>query len=1189
VLVLKHEKFRLEEKVKMFKMLKNNTPVRKTSCTIKKGDYEATYVATKTRENVIIRKDGELVGGIYVSIRMLKELNVRTEKIEVFGEWKKFEWVVLEGEMPQDISIEWDKIAKGQSNKVKGQTYDTYEDANAVSNMSFGAGDSVEDFLYKNVTVSELEKEHDLEWAKHKNYRILIEDDEIMEWIKGLDETTEIVGFDTETTGLNVNRTKLDKLVGICMSYEDDAGVYFPIRQERMDNVRMGEEKLLELLKPYCDKNSPKAKDLVLHNGGYDWKVMKMYDWELNIVYDTLIRQSVQNVALAKNLYQLKKIVKSVFGYDTVELEDMYEKRTPAEIKEIAKAVENGQAAVNPITRRKLETAVKQNDLMDFRFASKEFVELYGPGDADFPRLLHKEMDKEWDNELDFTYRLEISIIPVLGEQEYYGVRADREGFETLHEKAIIKADKLEQQIYQQAGMEFNINSGKQLGEVLFEKMGCPKNPKFKTKTGQWSTSSKVLKEIEKYEDNQGNLQFPIVKMLREYSKTQKLINSFYGKLPEMIVEGHLFSQYRQTGADTGRLSCSRPNLQQTETTSREYMIPDTEDHYFLICDYSQVEYRIMAGMSDEKKVVDFFKKDAEADYHILAYANMMKKPYEDVTSAERDDGKILNFGTSYGLQDPALALALYGDDSKFAQKKAAQARRDYFAGVPTLRDYFEDIRDLAEEKGYAETLFGRRRVIPEFKGGVRRLSPFTRSSGRRKAGNHPVQGTAADIMKMAMARIRNKFISKGYKEDMARLVMNIHDEVVLQLHKSINPWYATKLVREAMEIDLSEQGFPPLYIGANVGNTWKDGKVDELEAPVYLMNEKIAEIDAMIERGEELPSYDDPKQMWEDEINKFALRVIKEEMQKGYRDKETDEVKTIQVYSEALKNPRLAKYSHHFGDNGAKVVMELLTDTPENVYKRLNKLSTLRTKRSAVAISRIKKVIVEEKIETLDDAAKQETNINEKSYYGEHGWTVVQRLLTEAPKEVFRTMEDYINEEEYKPVAYEAIVSREGKDITEDIDSVMDHIKKHMLRYNKVENKIIMKPDFDDMEMLSFVDKMLVPTTSLDMFQDDERKCSFSVIYANGEEFETTGYMIFRKYAPILRELLKRHVTGMGYDGIEEEIAKVGNQILKTEEEIESIEKNRLEKIKNSYKRSQTKEEIDKIKFLKKQAMSYS
>src|SRR5699024_620895 len=289
------------------------------------------------------------------------------------------------------------------------------------------------------------------------------------------------------------------------------------------------------------------------------------------------------------------------------------------EIKEIANAVKSGQLQVNDITRYKLETAENQNDLMDFRFASREFVELYGPADGDFPRLLHKEMDKTWYKSLDFIYRLEKELIPVLGEQEYYGVRAVKEGFEDLYTKTVKELKEIEQKIYDEAGEIFNINSSQQKSKILFDKLGCPKKERYKTKKGNWGTGKDVLKDIAKYRDKDGNVKYPVVKYLQEQSKKQKLVDSFYGKIPEMITEDYIFASNSQMGTQTGRISNSKPNLQQTEPTSRKYMIPDSDEYYFLVCDYSQVEYRIMAGLAGEKKVVDFFTDDAEADYHIMA------------------------------------------------------------------------------------------------------------------------------------------------------------------------------------------------------------------------------------------------------------------------------------------------------------------------------------------------------------------------------------------------------------------------------------------------------------------------------------------------------------------------------------------------------------------------------------------
>src|SRR5699024_4064456 len=166
--------------------------------------------------------------------------------------------------------------------------------------------------------------------------------------------------------------------------------------------------------------------------------------------------------------------------------------------------------------------------------------------------------------------------------------------------------------------------------------------------------------------DKNGDQKYPIAEYLQKYSKVQKLIDSFYGKIPKLVVDRYIFTDYNQMGTGTGRVSNSKPNLQQTEPTSRMAMLPESDDYYFLICDYSQVEYRVMAVMGKEEKVVKFFRDNAEADYHTMAYANMMGKAYEDVMGDERSIGKVLNFGVTYGLEDASLAMNLYGDDSRF-------------------------------------------------------------------------------------------------------------------------------------------------------------------------------------------------------------------------------------------------------------------------------------------------------------------------------------------------------------------------------------------------------------------------------------------------------------------------------------------------------------------------------------------
>lgn len=1137
----------------MHHILQGSKPKKKLSGTIPLADgFSAKYVATASREHVIGYLGKDLIASIYVSAGIIKELDVAVDKIQVAGDYERFLPIIgVGGENVEIPKIIWDGTAKGNSNKVKGMEYHDYVDMSKQKDAIKGG---IEDFLYKNVSIQKLQEEHDLSWAEKKNYRILTEDDEIYEWVEGLHKTKEIVGFDTETSGLRANRTKRDVIAGLCMSYEDHAGVYFPLNQLRYDNVKMGADKLIKLLQPYCHRNSKERKKLVTHNGQFDWRVMKMFGWDLNIVYDTLIRQGLKAIATAKNARKLKEIARLVLGLDVVELEDMYEKRTDAEIRLVRDAVLAG-AQVNDITRFKLETLGKdkhQKDLMDFRFASREFSEIYGSADADFPRLIHKIMDKDWDHRLDFIYNLEVALIPVLGEQEYYGVHAIKPEFERLYEEAEREVIDLEKKAFEIVGREFNVRSGVEKGKILFEEMGVPLKPRYKTKKGGYKTDKDVMADIAQYQTNEGKPQYPLVPILQRHSKVSTLISNFYSKLPRLVVDGYIFPQYNSINAETGRLSCSNPNIQQTEPQSRLYMVPDSDNYYFLICDFSQVEYRLMAGLSHEDKVVDFFKANPEADYHIMAYANMMNKRYEDVTSKERKLGKTLNFGTSYGLEDANLALKLYGNDTPYHQQLAREARKQYFDGVPKLRDYFEAVRDEAERTGYTKTLFGRIREIPEFKT-KGHIPEYKRGSGRRKAGNMPVQGTAADIMKMAMIRIRKFFRKYGFTEKKVRFVLNVHDEVCMQVHKSINPWLATAIMREAMEIDLSKYGIPPLYVGANVGYCWKDGKVDELEAPVILMDRKCKWAMDKFKKGEPLPAYKDPRKHWEDEISKFALEVISEELKK-------DKAKTL---DEAHKNGRLVKYSHHFGEPSDAIIMECMLRPYKTVFEDLEAVTSYKSIVANKILAKVKSRL-EGLLEGLTGEARIEKAFSDRNiinlmkYFGTYAgnmltWFIeldfdIEAFYAKIPeRKELNPKKDIIKLPDLKKKPKEKV----GQEIEEDYVSVEDQVR-NMLHYDKQRNHFTLTVDKNDYELFTLVDAMLVPSVNRNLFKKKTRFTSFELVFEDGTSSKRTGMLWIAQFLPLLKELLVLHLTTGDYTGFDAKIEQLGSSFVALPEEIE-------------------------------------
>lgn len=1078
----------------MFTLLGGEPPLKPNFTAI--GNIDGKYIeykASRTKEMLNIYADvhlNEILGSIYVN-KPSTSIEAEGERVQVAGDWEDFSYLIgvhmengneapllHETELKEGRSA--NKFVKTKKLKYK-MLNDVYYKYDVETN-----GNSIEDFLYRTRPITEIAKEKgiSLEWVKEKNYRILTDTNEIKNYISGLALTNEIVGFDTETTGLMVNSSRKDELVGICLSYEDNTGVYFPLQHERIENVEMGMENLIEMLRPYIDRNAKLRKKLVTHNGYFDWRVMKTFDIDLNVVFDTFIRYSLLDVRESKGLRGLKSMASRMLNIEVLELNEMYEKRSKQDILAVHDAVFKQNLYVNPITKYKLNSAVEWGDLQyDFRFASKDFVEIYGSADADFPRLIHKILDEEWDDSLDFVYNLEIGVIPAIGEQEYYGVKAIQEEYINLYHKTKDKLEALENKIYKEAGRKFDIGSPAQKSKVLFEDLKCPILSRFYTKKGQLSASTKVLEVLSEYKNPDGTSMYPIANYLQEHAKLTKLQTSFYGKLPKLIHAEHLYPSYMAFGAETGRFSCSNPNLQQTEPSSRSYMIPDSDDYYFLICDYSQVEYRVMAGLSQERKVVDFFNENPEADYHIMAVSNMMNIPYEDVTSKQRKLGKKLNFGTTYGLHDENLAINLYGNSTPFHQMLARNARKQYFEGIPVLRDYFEHIRDVAQEKGYAETMFGRKRYINSFL--KKNPSQYDIQSGRRQAGNMPVQGSSADIQKMALTRIYHGFKKRGHNEHQARLVMNIHDEVVVQVHKSLNMWYALSIIKEAMEIDLSHLGFPPLYIGANVGYNWKDGKDDNLEAPVLLMKEKVDEVNNFLKSGKtwrDLPTTDKPKEEWLEEIQKFALRQVKEEIQKN----------NICSLSDFRKAKRAVKYASVFN-------REVMSENPENSEKPLKfKISN-------------ENIIFE--------------TVKEKGV--DYTFENIQAILETEDIEFVETVKE----------------KTKGEILQENTEMLNDLVKRH-IKVNNQSKKILIKLQEADGGFFTQFNKMVVPYDSVKMFKNDLTDYSIVVEIGNTRE-QIKFKKLFKNFLPLVIELMKTHLVGGNYRDIEDDVIEIGDSLM--------------------------------------------
>lgn len=808
----------------------------------------------------------------------------------------------------------------------------------------------------------------DISWMKERNYRIVDTEEDLMLYLERMEATDSIVGFDTETSGLSINRLSLDhpkrdQLVGMCISIEKEEGIYVPIRQKKFNNI--DETFVIEALRPYFCSKGAKKKNLVTHYGSFDWKVMFAYGWDLNITDDTYILQYLIDVREANSVKRLKVMSEKILGLQMIDLEDFFP------------SIRGG----------------KRGNIQ-FSLLPYESVRHYGPTDADITRELYFELRPKLPNDMRFIYGVEIDLMKRLGKVEYYGIKIDLQKTIEMKEKVTEDRLVLEGEIYELAGEEFNINSGDQLGRILFDKLKYPSHGV--TKGGKRSTGKDVLAILSSDRDKDGKPVYPLAKMVNDYKKMSQLLNLFLEKILRENVDGYLFPKYNQAGTQSGRISGSNPNLQQTSGKIRDLFIPDSDDHYFLIVDYSQVEYRIMVGLADQYDLVDFFRGNPEADYHIMMYAQMYNIPYHEVTSTQRDTGKTLNFGISYGMSPASLSLRLHGSNTKEQVADAESKIRDYFDSVANVRDYMTIIKDGAQLRGYVKTLFNRRRYISEFL----KESPqhWEIERGKRKAGNTVVQGTAADIMKFSHVRVENTLDKLGKD---VRVVASIHDELVLSVNKKYNPWDIINEVRNAMEIDLSKYNFPPLYIGANVGNTWGAGKVDSLEAPVLLMERKRAEI----AEGKNLDTLSDPVQTFADDLKKFALEMVLDELKSS----------EITKVEDAIVVPRIIKYAGSYigmGSDGRTLNDEsqfaikglLAGESVEEVFSKLGKEAVLGEDYYAEALGDDENL--DEDFENESDEESSIINYNRlQNYYEENK----DNLLLESP--VIRNAKEVYNE----------------------------------------------------------------------------------------------------------------------------------------------------------------------------------
>jgi DNA polymerase-1 len=596
-------------------------------------------------------------------------------------------------------------------------------------------------------------------------YETLLEETELDRWIEQL-TAAELFAFDTETTSLNYMEAEL---VGVSFAIEAGKAAYVPVGHDYMGAPdQISRDVLLSKLKPLLE--SDKQQKIGQHIK-YDMNVLARYGIELKgIAFDTMLESYVLNSTATR--HDMDSLAEHFLGLKTIKFE---------------------------------EIAGKGKKQLTFNQIELEHAAPYAAEDADITLRLHQAIQAQLgaDDRLNRVFTdIEKPLIPVLSKVERNGALLDAA---LLGEQSIEIANRLielEREAFDIAGKEFNLNSTKQLQQILFEELSIPVIKK--TPKGAPSTAEEVLQELA--------LEYPLPKLLLEHRSLSKLKSTYTDKLPLMVnpQTGRLHTSYHQAVTATGRLSSTDPNLQNIPVRTQEgrrirhaFVAPD--GYRIVAADYSQIELRIMAHLSQDQGLLEAFSNGE--DIHKATAAEVFKVALEEVSADQRRSAKAINFGLIYGMSAFGLAKQL-----GIARKEAGQYIEHYFATYPGVQHYMDDIRAKAQEQGYVETLFGRRLYLPEIKA----KNAIRRQAAERTAINAPMQGTAADIIKRAMVAVNDWLNDSDYD---ARMIMQVHDELVFEVRENqvesfINE--VTRLMADAADLDV------PLLVEAGVGDNWE-------------------------------------------------------------------------------------------------------------------------------------------------------------------------------------------------------------------------------------------------------------------------------------------------------------------------------------------------------------------------------
>ncbi|HAE30183.1 MAG TPA: DNA polymerase I [Flavobacteriales bacterium] len=591
------------------------------------------------------------------------------------------------------------------------------------------------------------------------NYTLIVTEEERLKLISILKDSKTIC-FDTETTGINAHQAEL---VGLCFSVKKGEGFYVPISEEQ----ETAKKELLEFLPVFHDESIEK----VAQNIKYDLTILKRYGIEVKgPLFDTMIAHYLFQPDMK---HGMDLLAENYLNYKTIPIESLI-----------------GKKGKNQRSMRDLDP--------------KEVLN-YAAEDADITLQLKDIFAaklKETNNE-DLFNQIEIPLSKVLAKMEMNGVNLDKEVLESFSNELDGSLTELRESILSHAGVEFNLDSPKQLGEVLFDHLKIDEKAK-KTKTGQYQTNEDtLLKLVSKH---------PIIQFILDYRSLKKLKSTYVSALPNMVnpSTGRIHTSYMQTVAATGRLSSNNPNLQNIPIRTekgreiRKAFIPKNDDFILLAADYSQIELRIIAALSKDQGMVNAF--NSGTDIHSATASKVFDVELDQVTREQRSKAKMVNFGIIYGISAFGLSQRL-----NIPRKEAKFIIDSYFEKYSRIKEYMDESIDFARKNGYVKTIKNRKRYLKD----INSSNAIVRGFAERNAINAPIQGSAADVIKIAMINIDEAMEQEKLKSSM---ILQVHDELVFDVYKpELNQ--VTELVKFHMENAV--QIGVPLTVEMDTGSNW--------------------------------------------------------------------------------------------------------------------------------------------------------------------------------------------------------------------------------------------------------------------------------------------------------------------------------------------------------------------------------